>query len=53
MVYYTRLIGEGSHAVIHFYEIRKPGGVVHILSNSLRALSHLDDAKWRCLKLFL
>jgi len=48
MVYYIHLVGEGSHAVIRFYETHRPRGVVHTLSNNLQALSHLDDVNWRC-----
>jgi len=38
---------------IHFYEIRTPRADVHTWSNNLQGPSHLDDAKWGCLKLFL
>jgi len=50
MVYYTRQVGEGSHAVIHFYETHRLVGVVHALNNNLQALSHWDAANGICLK---
>lgn len=53
MVCYTHQVGGGSHAVIHFYETHRLGGVVHALNNNLQALSHWDDADGRCLKLVL
>lgn len=53
MVYCTHQAGEGSHAVIHFYETHRLGGVVRALNNNLQALSHWDDANGRGLKPFL
>lgn len=53
MVYYTHQVGEGSHAVIHFYETHRLVGVGHALNNNLQALSHWDHAIGICLKLVL
>lgn len=46
-----RQIGEGDHAMSHFYGTHTPTNAAHAQSNSLPAQIDLDDVNVRCLKL--